>query len=216
MTPPDVLDAARADARRHPPAMSGQGGHTTAFVLAVRLVHHWCLSGSEALAVLREWNVGCLPPWSERELQHKVDSALRSGKSGAPAGCLAERVRQRRGGGAGAFERWRKTPFPSARTARTVEAKLVEPGASDGSDDQRRVLVRVEKKLDSYAKGLERPSEASVNHAFPLLVPLVAPWTDGARYRQAQATEWPSRLDLYLEDSSGPWIRRHGVLVAVR
>jgi hypothetical protein len=47
------------------------------------------------------------------------------------------------------------------------------------------------------------------------LVPLYVAWRDGARYRQAQATEWPSRLDLYLEDPSGPWIRKHGVLIAV-
>jgi hypothetical protein len=47
------------------------------------------------------------------------------------------------------------------------------------------------------------------------LVPLAMPWREGARYREAGAAEIVSRLDLYVEDPAGPWIRRHGVLLAV-
>lgn len=47
------------------------------------------------------------------------------------------------------------------------------------------------------------------------LVPIHAPFIDGRHYRKATATEWPSRLDLFVEDEAGPWIRRHGVLIAV-
>jgi hypothetical protein len=45
------------------------------------------------------------------------------------------------------------------------------------------------------------------------LVPLDAPWVDGARYREAGATDARNRLDLYVADISGPWVRRHGVLM---
>ena len=48
----------------------------------------------------------------------------------------------------------------------------------------------------------------------PTLVPMDAPWTDGRRYREAGACERPGKLDLYVEDPAGPWIRRHGVLIA--
>ena len=48
----------------------------------------------------------------------------------------------------------------------------------------------------------------------PPLVPLEAPWVDGGRFREAGATEARTRLDLYLADPNGPWIRRHGVLIA--
>ena len=49
----------------------------------------------------------------------------------------------------------------------------------------------------------------------PPLIPLESPWIDGARYQKAGATEWPNRLDLYVQDPSGPWIRQHGVLISV-
>ena len=45
------------------------------------------------------------------------------------------------------------------------------------------------------------------------LVPLDQPFVEGERYREAEATEWPRRLDLYRADSTGPWVRRHSVLL---
>ena len=51
--------------------------------------------------------------------------------------------------------------------------------------------------------------------ARPLLIPLEPPFVDGQRYREAQSTERATRLDLFVEDSNGPWIRRHGSLLAV-
>jgi len=51
--------------------------------------------------------------------------------------------------------------------------------------------------------------------ARPLLIPLEPPFVDGQRYREAQSTERATRLDLFVDDASGPWIRRHGVLLAV-
>ena len=45
------------------------------------------------------------------------------------------------------------------------------------------------------------------------LVPLDVPFVDGQRYRLAPATEVSNRLELFVADPSGPWIRRHGVLL---
>lgn len=46
------------------------------------------------------------------------------------------------------------------------------------------------------------------------LVPLDVAFADGQRYRMAGATEARSRLDLYVADPAGPWIRLHGVLIS--
>jgi hypothetical protein len=41
------------------------------------LVHGFCLTESEALDLLqRQFNPRCNPPWSDRELRHKVADAL--------------------------------------------------------------------------------------------------------------------------------------------
>ncbi len=48
------------------------------------------------------------------------------------------------------------------------------------------------------------------------LVPIDIPFADGMRYREAGATEIRTRLDLFVSDPAGPWVRRYGVLVATR
>ena len=58
-----------------PPAVSGSGGHNTTYTAAVGLVHGFGLSEGEALRLLSEWNRFCYPPWSERELIHKIRDA---------------------------------------------------------------------------------------------------------------------------------------------
>jgi len=59
-----------------PSAISGQGGHATTYVAAVALVHGFCLSPDRALQLLLEcYNPRCQPPWTEKELRHKVDDA---------------------------------------------------------------------------------------------------------------------------------------------
>lgn len=73
--PLSVLERARRYAQKCPPAVSGQGGHKVTFRLACALVHGFALSEQDALNVLREWNLGCQPRWSEAELTHKARSA---------------------------------------------------------------------------------------------------------------------------------------------
>ena len=77
---------ASAYLRATPPAISGSGGHTHTFLVAQKLAG-FCLVGlseSDALALLREWNATCQPPWSERELARKWQQARERGTLVAP------------------------------------------------------------------------------------------------------------------------------------
>ncbi len=70
-----------------PPAVSGQNGHSTTYTAAVGLVHGFGLSEGDALSLLSDWNRSCQPPWSDRELIHKIRDAA-SKPHDKPAGHL--------------------------------------------------------------------------------------------------------------------------------
>lgn len=58
------------------PAVSGSGGHAATYAAATALVHGFGLSTERALGMLlSEYNLRCQPPWTEKELRHKVDDA---------------------------------------------------------------------------------------------------------------------------------------------
>lgn len=76
MTITDTIDRARAYLSAIPGAVAGQGGHNQTFSAACALVNGFTLSEGDALQLLREWNATCQPPWTERELEHKVRSAM--------------------------------------------------------------------------------------------------------------------------------------------
>lgn len=59
-----------------------------------------------------------------------------------------------------------------------------------------------------------KPSVTSENDRKESLVPRDAPWVEGQRYRLAEQTD-ANRLDLFLTDPAGPWVRRYGTLLAV-
>ena len=82
-----VVERARRYIAKCPPAISGQGGHDATFHVASCLVHGFALGEPDALALLSEYNRGCVPPWSERELRHKIESASKASHSDA-RGCL--------------------------------------------------------------------------------------------------------------------------------
>ena len=63
-----------------PPAIAGQHGDLHTFCVCCRLVRGFALNDDEALMLLRRWNVGCQPPWSERELADKISRARRYGR----------------------------------------------------------------------------------------------------------------------------------------
>ena len=70
------FDSARAYVAKLPAAISGAGGHNTTLAAAC-----WCvrfgLDDTDALALLREFNQRCQPPWAEKELAHKLAAARR-------------------------------------------------------------------------------------------------------------------------------------------
>ena len=82
-----VIERARRYVAKCPPAVSGQGGHNATFHVAACLVHGFALGEPDALALLTEWNRVCVPPWSDRELRHKVESASEASHS-EPRGWL--------------------------------------------------------------------------------------------------------------------------------
>jgi hypothetical protein len=72
----DRVARCRAYLAKLPPAVSGSYGHT-ALWYATNTAVRFGLTRDEALAVLAEYSTRCVPPWSEKELHHKVDDAYR-------------------------------------------------------------------------------------------------------------------------------------------
>ena len=76
----DVYERARAYVAKLPPAISGSGGHATTFG-AARAIAGWVakgLSAADGWALFCDYNGRCHPPWTERELRHKWDDAMRA------------------------------------------------------------------------------------------------------------------------------------------
>ena len=81
-----------------PPAVSGQGGHSTTYTAATVLVHGFDLDPERALQLLlAEFNPRCQPPWTEKELRHKVQDAA-SKPHDRPAGWLRDQEMDREQG----------------------------------------------------------------------------------------------------------------------
>jgi len=108
-------------------------------------------------------------------------------------------------------------PLAAPQTAQTGRADSVDKASPAFNvvgkvySEERREKLHIPIR----AKAGLRLSAPSAPQNQPALVPLESPWIDGARYRMAGATEWPNRLDLYVQDPAGPWIRLHGVLASV-
>ncbi len=71
-----LLRRAAAYLNRIPPAISGSGGHSQAYAAATATVHGFGLDPEAAFSLLWDrYNPRCDPPWSEKELRHKVTDA---------------------------------------------------------------------------------------------------------------------------------------------
>lgn len=78
----NALDAARSYLGKLPPAISGAGGHDATFRAACSLVR-FGLNEVDARFLFGEWNrTHCQPPWTERELNHKLSDARRVASCG--------------------------------------------------------------------------------------------------------------------------------------
>ncbi|MCC6805826.1 MAG: bifunctional DNA primase/polymerase [Deltaproteobacteria bacterium] len=79
------LARARAYIGAMPGAVSGKRGHDTTFRVALALVRGFGLAVEEAWPIFHEYNARCVPPWSERELGHKL---IEADKARLPLGYL--------------------------------------------------------------------------------------------------------------------------------
>ncbi len=76
-----VIERAIAYVRNMPGGMAGSGGHPATFEVACVLVKGFSLPEDVALEIMHEvHNPLCSPPWSPKELRHKVQSAARDSK----------------------------------------------------------------------------------------------------------------------------------------
>lgn len=64
-----------------PPAIEGQGGDAKTFSLACDLIRGFCLSKTEALPLMEDWNKRCKPKWRRADLWRKLVNAEKYGKN---------------------------------------------------------------------------------------------------------------------------------------
>jgi hypothetical protein len=88
---PDLIARARAYLEAMPPAISGRKGRNQFLNAACRMVDDFALGREQALTLLAQYNTRCEPPFSNREVADKLDSALakvamRGGPTGLKAG----------------------------------------------------------------------------------------------------------------------------------
>ena len=83
-----VESRASAYVANMPPAVSGSHGHDATFAVALALCHGFALSSAQARPIMQEFNARCEPPWSEKELEHKLDSAGKVTRHSQPRGYL--------------------------------------------------------------------------------------------------------------------------------
>jgi hypothetical protein len=93
-----VAERARRYVAKMPEAIAGEHGHDATWAVAQVLVRGFEMSIEEARPILQEFNQRCKPPWTEKELEHKLASARE--KSRLPAGYLlgGDRAAPRRAG----------------------------------------------------------------------------------------------------------------------
>lgn len=87
----EKMRRARAYVLATPPAIEGQRGDVATYTLCTTLARGFDLSDSEAMDCLSEWNSRCSPPWSECELESKIERGRESGTE-----AIGGRLEQRR------------------------------------------------------------------------------------------------------------------------
>ena len=72
-----VIERAKKYLAKMPPAVSGQDGHGRTFRAACVLILGFDLSEADAMTLMQQFNATCQPPWTEKELAHKVRCAAK-------------------------------------------------------------------------------------------------------------------------------------------
>lgn len=134
--PPATQNEARIEERarkyiaRMPESISGQGGHAACWAVAVVLARGFALSADRTVSIMREdFNPRCVPPWSDKELNHKAKGAVKSER--LRLGWLLDEHKdwaQRN------YEIPAAPPEPEEWSPDGRESELVEPGADAESE----------------------------------------------------------------------------------
>jgi RecA-family ATPase len=74
----DIIEQARRYLDKMPPAVSGNGGHDQTFRVACVLTQGFGLNPAEAYPLMQEYSARCVPPWTERDITHKLTDADRT------------------------------------------------------------------------------------------------------------------------------------------
>ena len=94
LEPHEIERRALAYLDKLPSAISGQGGHSATYTAATVLVHGFELDPEQALGILLDhYNPRCEPPWTEKELRHKVEDAAKKPHD-QPRGWLLNQERE--------------------------------------------------------------------------------------------------------------------------
>ncbi len=119
----DVLDRARRYVAKMDAAVSGSGGHTATFKVAVALIHGFALEWGAAWALMLEYNERATPEkWSLKELEHKLRQA-QGGVHKNPRGhLLGDRVDSK-----GRSERAGASPAGAAQGTAVEDARNWRP-----------------------------------------------------------------------------------------
>lgn len=89
----DIEERAIRYVEKMPPAISGSGGHAAAWDAAIVLVKGFALGPDAAFGILwSHYNPRCEPAWTEKELRHKIDGAMRAN---VPTGYIIDRDDER-------------------------------------------------------------------------------------------------------------------------
>jgi hypothetical protein len=83
-----LADRARRYVEKMPSAIEGSDGSGALFAVAVALVHGFNLPEADTWQIILEYNTRCVPPWSERELRHKLADAKCLSRHPKPRGYL--------------------------------------------------------------------------------------------------------------------------------
>jgi hypothetical protein len=115
-----LIQRARAYLDHMPPAISGSSGHNATYAAATAIIHGFCLDSETGFSLLwNQYNPRCCPPWSERELRHKISEAMNKSHD-KPRGWLRD---------------------ANAPESRVVDSRTSKPEPSrredDGSEQQR-------------------------------------------------------------------------------
>jgi DNA-binding transcriptional ArsR family regulator len=120
-----IVERARSYVPKMPPAISGQGGHEATFRVALALVKGFSLDAGTALDLLRDFNGRCEPPWSEKELVHKIEDAE---KADVPDGYILERDEPKSP---------RSAPAPKSQTPGTPVQAKAKPNPQKPAQEER-------------------------------------------------------------------------------